>query len=107
MALDNIVIGKPVDGLTLEQLGILPEEKTLHFSFEEVQNDKGDVFLPALLVKAGLVKSTSEVRRINVDRLKSEKIIDPREKDLWRNLDGFEFTRFKIGKNVFWLIIGE
>ena len=105
MNIDNIIIGTPI--VSLEDLDILPEENTITFSFDEIKNDDGDVFLPAVLVKAGLFNSTSEIRRINKDRVKSKKIKDPDSRNLWRNIDRPEFTQFKIGKKVFWLAVGD
>jgi hypothetical protein len=103
--IDNIVIGTPL--VSLEALGVDDSETTVFFTFDEVQNEDGEVFLPALLKQAGLFQSTSQVRQVNKQRIKSTKITDELSRNLWRNLDGPEFTHFKIGKQVFWLIVGE
>jgi len=95
--IDNIIVGKPL--VPLEELGVLPSEQTLIIEDEK--------FLPRLLVKVGIAKSTSQVKQINQQRMKSNKIKDPLEKNLWRELNDPEFTSFKIGKHVFWLIVGK
>jgi len=105
MAIDNIVIGTPV--CSYAELGILDEENTLSLSFEEARNDNGDLFLPAILVQAGLFNSTSEIRRLNKDRLQRKKLVDPLEKDIWRKIVGLEFTHFRVGRKIFWLVVGE
>jgi len=103
--IDNLIIGKPIEGITLEQLGIGREETTL--TINTVKSGDLGWFLPLLLVEAGLFKSTSEVKRINKDRVKSTKIKDPLSRNLWRTLEGPEMTHFKIGKRNFWLVVGE
>ena len=103
--IDNIVIGEPL--VSLDSLGVSKREHTVRFSFEDVTNDQGNVFLPHVLVKNGIFKSTSECRNINNQRLKSSKFNKDPDQDLWRNLTRPEFTNFKIGKRVFWLIVGE
>ena len=107
MRVDNIIVGPLVEGLTEFQLGILPDEDTIRLSFDEVRNDSGDVFLPHILKTVGLFKSTGEIRKINEQRLKSEKFKKDPDQNLWRNCIQPEMTSFKIGKKVFWLIIGE
>ena len=102
---ENVVIGEPL--VPLEDLGVLEEEETIRFTFEEVTNDQGNVFLPHLLVNIGLFKSTSECRNINKQRQKSSKFNKDPDQNLWRNIERPEFTRFKVGKRVFWLIVGE
>ena len=102
---DNVVIGKPL--VPLEKLGVSKREETRHFTFEEVTNDQGNVFLPHLLVKIGVFKSSSECRKINDQRQKSSKFNKDPDQNLWRNIERPEFTNFKIGKRVFWLIVGE
>ena len=94
--IDNIIVGNPV--VSNELLGIIPTE------VNHISNER---FLPRLLVDAGICKSTSQVKQINKIRLQSTKITDPQEKNLWRTLDQLEFTRFKIGKHIFWLVVGE
>ncbi len=103
--LDNLMIGTPIEGLTLDQLGIGAEETTV--TIDMAQAGELQLFLPRLLVHAGLFKNTSEVKRVNKDRIKSTKIKDPLSRNLWRTLEGPEFTHFKIGKRNFWLIVGE
>lgn len=102
---ENVVIGKPL--VPLKDLGVLKQEETVRFTFKDVTNDQGNVFLPHLLTKIGLFKSTSECRSINNQRQKSSKFNKDPDQDLWRNVERPEFTRFKIGKRVFWLIVGE
>ena len=103
--IDNLIVGVPVEGLTLDDLGIGREEETKHIGVAEAA--KMEMFLPRILVHIGLFKSTSEVRRINKDRQKSKKIKDPDSRNLWRTLNRPEMTHFKIGKKVFWLIVGD
>jgi len=103
--LDNIIIGELVDNLTPHDLGIGKEETTLHISLAQA-NDM-QMFLPRILVHVGLFKTTSEVKRINKDRVNSKKIVDSNARDLWRTLVQPEMTQFKIGKKVFWLIVGD
>ncbi len=102
---DNIVIGKPL--VLLQDLGVTDEEVTVSFSFEDVTNDQGNIFLPHLLVKMGIFESTSKCRNINKQRQASSKFNKDPDQELWRNVERPEFTRFKIGKRVFWLIVGE
>lgn len=102
---DNVVIGQPL--VPLEKLGISKREETQFFSFDDLRNDQGNVFLPHLLVKLGVFKSTSECRKINEQRQKSSKFNKDPDQLLWRNIDKPEFTNFKIGKKVFWLVVGE
>jgi hypothetical protein len=102
---DNVVIGEPL--VSLEALGVSNDEDTSHFLFSDVTNDQGNVFLPHLLVKLGVFNSTSECRNINKQRQKSSKFNEDADQDLWRNIDRPEFTKFKIGRKVFWLIVGE
>jgi hypothetical protein len=97
---DNIIVNGLVKGLTEKQIGIHRDEITLRI-------DDSVTFLPRILVDAGLFKSTSEIRQINKQRLASTKFKDPLEQVLWRELDQPEMTRFKVGKKVFWLIVGE
>lgn len=102
---ENIIIGEPL--VTLDLLGITEEERTDFFSFEDVRNDQGNVFLPHILVKIGVFKSTSECRKINEQRQASSKFNKDPDQNLWRNIERPEFTNFKIGKKVFWLVAGE
>ena len=101
---NNVVIGEPL--VSLEALGIEESETIVRFSFDEVTNDQGNVFLPHLLKSIGVFNSTNECRRINEQRQKSSKFNKDPNQILWRNIDCPEFTNFKIGKKVFWLIVG-
>ncbi len=103
--IDNLMIGTPIEGLTLDGLGIGTEETTV--TIDMAQAGELMLFLPRLLVHAGLFKNTSEVKRINKDRMNSTKIKDPLSKNLWRTLEGPEFTNIKCGKRNFWLVVGE
>ena len=103
--LDNLVIGNLIEGVTLEMLGVTPSETTVHITEQEAADL--NFFLPKILVQAGVFKSTSQVKDIHKVRSKSDKIKCPDEKNLWRNLDRPEMTRFKIGKKLFWLIVGD
>jgi len=103
--MDNLIIGTPLPGISLDDLGIGREETTVCIGLSEAA--EMEFFLPRLLVHAGLFKSTSEIRRINKDRKNSKKITDPLSRDLWRKLSKPEFTHIKVGKRVFWLLVGE
>jgi len=103
--LDNIVIGNLIEGVTLEMLGVTPSEVTVHLSESEAADL--NFFLPKILVHVGLFDSTSKVKNIHQVRMKSDKITCPDEKNLWRNLSSPEMTRFKVGKKLFWLIVGD
>lgn len=103
--IDNIIIGELVDGLTSKDLGIGDEETTIRIDLAQA-NDM-QLFLPRILVHVGLFKTTSEIKRINKDRMNSKKIKDSNSRNLWRTLDQPEMTLFKIGKKVFWLIVGD
>jgi len=105
MVSDNTIIGREI--ATLEELGILKTESIQRFSFDAVRNDQGNLFLPHLLVKIGVFKSTTECRQINTQRQKSSKFNKDPDQNLWRTFDRPEFTCFKIGKKFFWLIVGE
>lgn len=101
---ENIVVGNLVEGLTEEMVGIGPEEETIRISTEQAK--ELDFFLPRILVEAGLFKTTSEIKRIAVQRMKSN-VQDPLSKELWRKVGRPEMTFFKVGKKAFWVIIGE
>lgn len=103
--IDNVVIGEPL--VSLDRLGVSKRENTVRFTFEDVTNDQGNVFLPHVLVKIGLFKSSSECRNINNQRQKSSKFNKDPDQNLWRTIERPEFTNFKVGKRVFWLIVGE
>lgn len=102
--IDNIVIGELVDGLTLADLGILDHEVNVHISMDEAEESK--MFLPSMFVKAGLFKSTSEIKKIAKQRDTSKKIKDDDSRLLWRTLTKPELTQFKIGKKAFWVVVG-
>ena len=102
---NNVIIGREI--VTLEELGILETETIERFSFDAVRTDQGNLFLPHLLVKIGVFKSTSECRKINTQRQKSSKFNKDPNQNLWRTFDRPEFTNFKIGKKFFCLIVGE
>jgi len=102
---NNVVIGEPL--VSLEALGVEESETIVRFSFDEVTNDQGNVFLPHLLKSLGVFSSTNECRKINEQRQKSSKFNKDPNQILWRNIDRPEFTNFKIGKKVFWLIVGS
>lgn len=104
-AIDNVVIGTPL--VSLDLLGISKRENTVHVDLEEVRRDDGSVFLPTVLTKAGLFKSNGEIRQINTQRQKSKKFQSDPDQELWRTLERPEFTEFKVGKRIFWLVVGE
>jgi hypothetical protein len=56
--IDNVVIGEPL--VSLDSLGVSKRENTARFTFEEVRNDQGNVFLPHILVNLGIFQSTSQ-----------------------------------------------
>ena len=107
MLIDNIIVGNLVEGLTETQIGISSDEDTVRLSFDQAKNQSGELFLPHILKTVGLFKSTGEIRKINEQRLKNDKFRNDLDQDLWRNCTHPEMTSFKIGKKVFWLIIGE
>lgn len=78
----NIIIKQPLVDLTL--LDITDEENTV---FES------ETFLPRILVKYGLFKSTSQIKK--------------NRPDLWRDLTEPEFTELKIGHRRVWLVVGK
>lgn len=102
--IDNIVIGNLVEGVTLENLGCLEDEATIHISEDDAR--EANFFLPRLLVTAGVFKNTTEVKRIQKVR-DGQANLFPDERALWRNLANPELTRFKVGKKLFWLIAGD
>ena len=76
----NIVIGNPL--VTIED--IFGDEKV------EIETER---FLPKILVKRGIFKSTSQVRK--------------NRPDLGRNLDDIGFEEIKVGKRHLFILIGE
>lgn len=105
MSFDNIIIGEPL--VSLELLGLLSEEKTIHVDVQTFKNEDGEIFLPAILKHLGLFKSTGEIKKINQQRIKNPKFKSDPNQSLWRTLKHPEFTQFKVGKRVFCLIVGE
>lgn len=103
--IENIVVGTPL--VSLELLGVSKKEETVFLSIEEASNDKGEIFLPSILKELGFFKSTGQVRQINKQRQQNEKFKKDADQNLWRNVIRPEFTEFKIGKRVFWFIMGE
>ena len=103
---DLIVVGEPL--CTFEELGF-SEEDTIVYEDEER-------FLPRILVKHGLFKSTSAIKQINKQRLEQDQITIPcypgkiastnPDQNLWRTIEEKELTPFKIGRQVFWLLVG-
>lgn len=85
--IENIVIGKPIIGLW--QLLGEPED---HASFTDTTVFDAERYLPRLLAKYGIMKSTSEVRR--------------NRPDLIRTLDKLECFDLKIGKKKLYIIVG-
>jgi hypothetical protein len=102
--IDNIVIGNLVEGVTLEMLGVLDEEVTVHISEDDAR--EANFFLPRLLVDAGVFPNTSEIKRIQKQRDTMGHLCDD-ERVVWRNLTNPELTKFKIGKKLFWIIMGQ
>lgn len=101
--IDNIVIGNLVEGLTLDMLGVTDDEVTIYISEDDAC--VANFFLPRLLCDAGVFPTTSEIRRIQKDRDKMSLCDD--ERIIWRNLANPELTRFKVGKKLFWIIVGD
>ena len=102
--IDNIVVGDLVKGVTLESLGVLDEEVTVHITEDDARDM--NFFLPKLLVAAGVFPNTSEIKRIQKQRDTMGQLCDD-ERIIWRNLTNPELTRFKVGKKLFWLVAGE
>jgi len=103
--IDNLIIGEPIEGLTLHDLGIGTEETTLTIGVNEAI--EMELFLPRILVHVGIFNTTSEIKRINKDRQNSTKIKDENSRNLWRKLNKPEFTYIKCGKKTFWLLVGD
>ncbi len=107
MIIDLIVVGKPET--SPEEWGF-DEGETIVYEDEER-------FLPRILVKHELFKSTSTVKQINKQRLEQDQITIPcypgkivstnPDQNLWRTIEEKELTPFKIGRRVFWLLVGE
>ena len=88
--MQNVVIGNPL----VEPWTLISSSKE---EFENSDNKEtlftDECFLPAVLVKAGLVKSTSEVRR--------------NKPELCRELNDLECFWVKWGKKRLYVIVGE
>jgi len=102
--IDNIVIGELVEGLIPMDLGVLDYESNVYMTMEDAK--QLNMFLPSILVKLGLFKSTSEIKKIAKQRDVSKKIIDSDSRLLWRTITRPELTHFKIGKKSFWVVVG-
>ena len=88
--IQNIVIGKPL----IEPWKLISESEN---EFNNTDNKytmyTQDRFLPSILVKAGIVKSISEVRR--------------NKPDLCVTLDTLDCIWVKWGKNKIYVIVGK
>jgi hypothetical protein len=102
--IDNIVIGELVEGLTLEMLGVLDEEVTVHMTKERAE--ELNFFLPKILVDLGIFQNTSEIKRIQKQRDTMGHLCDD-ERVIWRHIANPELTKFKVGKKLFWIIVGD
>ena len=102
--IDNIVIGELVEGVTLEMLGVLDDEVTLQIAEDDAR--EMNFFLPKILADLGVFQNTTEVKRIQKTRDTQSKLTED-ERVLWRNLTAPELTRFKVGKKLFWVIVGD
>lgn len=87
----NVIVGTPLPGTPAELFGsntidwVINEHNQTLFTEER--------FLPRIMVEAGIVKSTSEVRR--------------NRPDLWKSLDKLDFFQVKWGKKFLWILVGE
>lgn len=88
--IENIIIGNP----------LVNPENLLAFNIEDWNNNESEKtafenerFLPKLLVKHGLISSTSEVKR--------------NRPDLWRMLDKTDCEDIKIGKKRVFIVVGN
>ncbi|MDD4779183.1 MAG: hypothetical protein PHT02_01075 [Tissierellia bacterium] len=88
--IENIVIGEPL---------VTPETLLAFNTYDWNNNEKEltefdtERFIPKLLVKHGLMSSTSEVKR--------------NRPDLWRTLDKIDCEEIKIGKKRLFIVIGK
>lgn len=87
----NVIVGVPLIETPAELFGASLEDWVLNES--EVTLLTEERFLPRILVEAGIVKSTSEVRR--------------NRPDLWRELNELDFFQVKWGKKFLWILVGE
>ena len=90
MVFQNVVIGKPI--LDIRQV-IAANEEDWEQNEKSVTLFTGTRFLPAILKEAGLVSSTSEVRR--------------NRKDLVMTLDKPDCLNIKWGKKRLFIVVGE
>ena len=87
----NVIVGTPLPGTPAELFGssiidwVINEHNQTLFTEER--------FLPRIMVEAGIVKSTSEVRR--------------NRPELWKSLDKLDFLQVKWGKKLLWILVGE
>lgn len=88
MHIENIVLSNAV----LDPFGLLSNGTILDWEYEREQTlfDVDETFLPRILVLAGIVPSTSEVKR--------------NRPDLWRNVPEGQFTEVKWGKRRLFII---
>ena len=86
----NVVVGKPivnVDSLFAVDLNDWEDNEKKNTLFTETR------FLPAIMKEAGIVQSTSEVRR--------------NKPELCITLDGLDFINLKWGKKFLFIVVGE
>lgn len=86
----NVVVGKPivnVDSLFATDLNDWEDNEKKNTLFTETR------FLPAIMKEAGIVQSTSEVRR--------------NKPELCITLDGLDFINLKWGKKFLFIVVGE
>ena len=87
----NVIVGTPLPGTPAELFGsstidwVINEHNQTLFTEER--------FLPRIMVEAGIVKSTSEVRR--------------NRPDLWKSLDKLDFFQEKKKKKFLWILVGK
>ena len=86
----NVVIGKPIYN---EKLLIGLDEEDFEKNEKEYTLYTEERFLPKILVEAGLVKSTSEVRR--------------NKPELFKALDKLDCLEVKWGKKRLYIVVGE
>ena len=86
----NIVIGKPI----VEPWSLISEDKEEFEQFDKKDTlFTNELFLPAVLVEAGVVKSRNEVRK--------------NKPELCITFDKLDCRWIKWGKNRIWIVIGE
>ena len=91
MIYQNIIVGRPLIGTSRHLFSYNNEDWVLN----ECKNTlwTNERYLPKILVDAGVVKSTSEVRR--------------NRPDLVRTLDCLDFIEVKWGKKRVFILVGE